>query len=74
MRYFYLTLIVALTAAVLAFMLQNLGSVTVAFLTIRLSVPLSLLVLVVYVLGMVSGSAMMALVKSWIAGARRTPG
>lgn len=71
MRYLYLTLIVLLTAAVAAFMIQNLATVTVAFLTASLTLPVSILVLVVYLLGMVTGSAFMALLKSWIAGARK---
>jgi uncharacterized integral membrane protein len=73
MRYVYLVLIVLVTAAVLTFKIQNLDTVTVNFLTASVTLPVSILILVIYVLGMVTGSAALTLLKSWIAGARRAP-
>ncbi len=43
MRYVYITLIALLTAVVLAFMAQNLESVTVSFFAIRITLPQALL-------------------------------
>jgi lipopolysaccharide assembly protein A len=70
-RYVYITLIVALTAVVLLFKLQNLQSVTVSFLAASFTLPASLLLILVYVLGMVSGGSLLALVRTWVQGARR---
>lgn len=70
LRYLYIALIVLLTAVVLAFMGQNLESVTVAFFAIRITLPLALLVILVYFLGMVTGGALLSLLRSWIARAR----
>ena len=73
MRYLYIALIVLLTAVVLAFMAQNLGSVTVSFFAVRITLPLALLVILVYFLGMVTGGALLSLLRSWIAHARAQP-
>ena len=70
MRYVYITQIALLTAVVLAFMAQNLESVTVSFFAIRITLPQALLVVLVYILGMVTGGALLSLVRSWIAHAR----
>ena len=71
MRNVYIGLIVLLTAIVLIFTFQNLTSVTVSLLNMSATLPLSTLVILVYVLGMVTGSALFSLVRSWIRGARR---
>ena len=66
-----MTLIVLVTAAVLVFKLQNLTSVTVTFLTMSVTLPITLLVLIVYVLGMITGGAVWGLLRTWFRGARR---
>ena len=71
MRYVDLALIVLFTAAVLMFKFQNLTSVTISLLGLSATLPLSTLVILVYVLGMITGSALFGLVRSWIRGARR---
>ena len=71
MRHFYIALIVLLTAVVLLFKFQNPTSVTVSLLGMSATLPLSTLVILVYVLGMVTGTALFGLVRSWIRGARR---
>jgi len=71
MRYVYLALIVLFTAAVLLFKFQNLTSVTISLLGTSATLPVSTLLIFVYVLGMVTGSALFGLVGSWIRGARR---
>jgi len=67
----YIALIVALTALVLAFKVQNLQAVTVSLLSASFTLPVSVLIVLVYVLGMLTGSFLLALVRIWIRGARR---
>lgn len=73
MRYVYITLIVLLTAVVLAFTVQNIEPVTVALFQLRITLPLALLVMLVYVLGMVTGGALLSLLRNWISHARVRP-
>ncbi|PPE65103.1 DUF1049 domain-containing protein [Caldimonas caldifontis] len=70
MRYVYIALIVMATAAVLLFKVQNLEVVTVSFLNLSFSMPVSLLVMAIYVLGMFTGGALWSLLRSWFAKAR----
>jgi uncharacterized integral membrane protein len=70
MRYIYFALLVILSAVVFTFKFQNLEMVTVVFLNSSLSLPLSLLLFLVYVLGMLTGGSLFALLKSWVRGAR----
>lgn len=75
MRIVYLLLIILISAVIFVFMFQNLSTVRIAFLASSLTVPVSMLVIVVYFLGMLTGGAVVSLVKSWIRGStRRTPG
>jgi uncharacterized integral membrane protein len=71
MRYAYVALILLVTAAALTFKIQNLDSVTVTFLGLSATMPVSLMVILVYVLGMLSGGFVVKLVRSWVRGARR---
>ena len=71
MKYVYIALIVALTAFVLLFKLQNLEQVTVSFLSASFTLPVSVLIVLIYVLGMLTGGIVLALVKSWVRGVRR---
>jgi len=73
MRDLYLVLLLALAAVVFLFKFQNLGSVKVQFLSARLTLPLSLLLLAVYVLGMLTGGTLMSLVRTWVHGATTKP-
>jgi uncharacterized integral membrane protein len=73
MRTLYATLVVVVTALVLLFMLQNLGSVTVSFLTMSATMPLSILAILLYVLGMATGSALVALLRAVLRGASKGP-
>jgi len=72
MRYVYIGLIIIVTAVVLLFKIQNLTSVTVALFGMSLTMPVSLLVIVVYLLGMLTGSALWSLLRGWMQGAKRT--
>jgi putative membrane protein len=71
MRYVYAGLIIVVTAVVLMFNFQNLTSVTVSLFNMSLTMPASLLVIGVYILGMVSGSALFSLLRGWLHGATR---
>lgn len=73
MRVVYITLIVLLTAVVLAFTLQNFELVTVSLFAMRITLPLALLAVLVYILGMVTGGALLSLLRNWIAHARVRP-
>ena len=70
MRYVYTALILILAGFVVLFMVQNFGSVTVSLFSMSITMPLSVLVLVIYVLGMLTGGFVLQLVRSWISGAR----
>jgi len=70
MRYVYIALIVVFTAVVLLFKVQNLQAVTVSLLNASVTLPVSVLLVGVYVLGMVTGGSLVALLKSWIVGAK----
>lgn len=71
MRYVYMVLIVLVTAVVLLFKFQNLDVVTVSFLSASVTLPVSILIAVVYVLGMFTGGFVLAVLRDWIHGARR---
>ena len=63
MRWLHTTIIVALLAVTLIFAIQNLQSVTVSFLNLKMSAPLAILFMLVYVLGMVTGGSAWSLVR-----------
>ena len=63
MRYVTGTLAILLLLVVVVFSFQNRESVSIAFLVWSLSVPKVFLILGTYVLGMVSGWGLVALVK-----------
>jgi uncharacterized integral membrane protein len=69
MRYLHVALIVVLTAVILLFKFQNLERVTVSFLSAGITLLVSVLVLLVYMLGMFTGGSFVALVRSLIRGA-----
>jgi lipopolysaccharide assembly protein A len=74
MRYVYIALIVVFTAIVLLFKFQNLETVTVSLATSSFTLPVSVLVLLVYLLGMLTGGFVLALLRSWVRGANQRPG
>lgn len=69
MRYVYLALVLLIALVVLTFKVQNIEAVTVSFLSSSLTMPLSLLVFLVYFLGMLTGGFVVSLVRSWIRAA-----
>lgn len=69
MRYVYILLIVLALGILLLFKVQNLAAVTVSFLGADFTISLSFLIFVVYVLGMLTGSSVFGLLRSWTRGA-----
>jgi uncharacterized integral membrane protein len=72
MRYVNIALIVLITAAILLFKFQNLSSVTVSLLGMSMTLPLSVLTFLVYLLGMVSGSALISAYRKLYKGSKFT--
>jgi uncharacterized integral membrane protein len=73
MRYVYVILIACLIALTLTFSLQNMGIVTISFLNTSATLPLAVLVILVFVSGMITGGSVLAIVRSWIRRAGRRP-
>ena len=70
MRWVYVGLIVVFTAIVLSFKIQNLDSATVTLFSASVTLPVSVLVVGVYVLGMLTGGFLVSLLRAWMRGAR----
>jgi lipopolysaccharide assembly protein A len=71
MRFVYVGLIAVFTGLVLLFKFQNLDTATVSLFSASLTLPISILVFGVYVLGMLTGGCLYALLRSWVRGARQ---
>lgn len=71
MRYVYIGLIVSLAALVVLFMAQNFQTATVSLFTASITLPISLLVITVYVLGMATGGFALALLRGLLGRAKR---
>ena len=72
MRWFYLAIVIVFVVALIIFVFQNNASVDVSFLALGATLPLAVLVFVVYVLGALSGGSLYALLRRSVAGSRRT--
>ncbi len=70
MRYVYIALIVVLAGIVVLFKVQNFDTATVTLFSMSFTMPVAVLVFVIYVLGMFTGGFMLQLVRSWVRGAR----
>ena len=71
MRWVYLAIVIVFVAALIIFVFQNTQSVNIAFLALGVTLPLAVLVFVVYVLGALSGGSLYALLRRSVAGSRR---
>jgi lipopolysaccharide assembly protein A len=71
MRWVYLAIIILFAAATIMFAAQNLQIVTVSFLRLDAQIPLALLIVIIYLLGAVTGGSLLALLRRSIAGAKR---
>ncbi len=74
MRYAYIALAVLITAAVLLFKFQNLNAVTFTLLSMNLTLPVSIFTVLVYVLGMMTGGALMGFMRTVYKGATQGRG
>jgi len=63
MRWIYLAIIILFALATLIFAVQNLQTVTIAFLGFSVSLPLALQAIVIYLLGMATGGSLWALLR-----------
>ncbi len=70
MRLVYIALIVLFTVIVALFKFQNLETVTVSLLSASFTLPVSVLVFLVYILGMLTGGSLLALLRTWVQRAR----
>ena len=70
MRWIYLAIVVLFIAALIIFVTQNAQSVGVSFLSLGLTLPLAVLVVIAYVLGALSGGSLYALLRRSVAGSR----
>ena len=71
MRWFYLAVVVLFVVALIIFVFQNTQSVGISFLALGVTLPLAVLVFVVYVLGALSGGSLYARLRRSVAGSRR---
>lgn len=70
MRWLYLAIVVVFIAALIIFVVQNAQSVSVAFLSLGLTLPLAVLVFIAYLLGALTGGSLYALLRRSVAGSR----
>jgi lipopolysaccharide assembly protein A len=63
MRAFYLVLLFLLVGVTALFALQNLQTITVSFLNWSVTLPIAVVVIGVYFLGMVSGGSVLAFLR-----------
>lgn len=72
MRWINAAVIVVFAAAVLVFAVQNLQAVTMSFLGFSTTLPLAVLAIIIYLLGMATGGSLWTLLRRSYAGSRRT--
>ena len=70
MRWFYLAVIIVFAGATFVFAIQNFQSVTMAFLGFSIRMPLALMALVLYLLGIATGGSLWALLRRSFEGAQ----
>jgi len=71
MRYIYMTLIVGATIIVLLFVFENTLSTTVSFFSASVTLPLSIIVLAAYVMGILTGGVVVSSLRALIHGATK---
>jgi putative membrane protein len=70
MRWVNLAVIVIFAAVLLIFAAQRFQTVTVYFLTFKMSAPHAILIVVIYILGMVTGGGLGTLIRQAFEGSR----
>ena len=73
MRWVHLVVIVVFLAATVVFAAQNFQVVDVSFMQISIHMRLAFLVIVIYVLGAVTGGSLLALLRRSYEGAKHRP-
>ena len=63
MRWFHTTVVAVLAIVVLAFAIQNFQSTTISLFNFQMSAPLAIIVVIVYLLGMLTGGSAVSLVR-----------
>jgi uncharacterized integral membrane protein len=71
MRIVYLVLIVALAGVTLLFALQNLQTITVSFFNWSVTLPIALVIIGAYALGMATGGSLLAFLRWTLQRAKR---
>lgn len=64
MKFVYIALIVVVTVAMLLFKFPTVDMVTLTFLSVTTTLPIATLMIIVYIMGMVGGAALLALLRS----------
>ncbi|MFN3657389.1 MAG: hypothetical protein ACK4UO_09075 [Pseudolabrys sp.] len=72
MRWIHLVVIVVFAGATLVFAVQNFQPVTMSFLGYSISLPLAVMAIAVYLLGMATGGSLLALLRRSIEGVQFT--
>jgi putative membrane protein len=72
MRWVNMVVITIVVVATLVFAVQNFQTVTVSFLSFRISAPHAILIAIIYLLGMVTGGSVWALMRRAFKGVRST--
>jgi putative membrane protein len=70
MRWLHIAIVILFVAVITIFALQNFETVAVSFFRASMQMPLALLVVVVYLLGAVTGGSFFALLRKSFARAR----
>jgi uncharacterized integral membrane protein len=70
LRWVYLIIIIVFVAAIVIFGIQNREMVTISFLGFGLRAPLSILAVIVYVLGAITGGSLYALLRKSVRESR----
>jgi len=70
MRWIHLAIIILFAGATLIFAIQNFQTVTMSFLGFSLRLPMALMAIIIYVLGMATGGSLWSLLRRSFAAAR----
>jgi lipopolysaccharide assembly protein A len=73
MRYVYIALLAAATIVFLIFSFQNFQPTSVSLFQVRITLPLAVLMVLVYGLGMLTGGYVVALLRAWVRRAGEHP-
>jgi uncharacterized integral membrane protein len=71
MRWFHITVITLFAAAMIIFVLLNFQTVSVSLWIMTARIPLALLVVIIYLLGMATGGSLISLLRWAYQGTRR---